>query len=215
MQEIKPYQTLSGLKKALDNGGRFYNLFSKVDDSVVSKGELARAAGVFTAGQAAFLFLDMAQHDLAEADRSAVNELLDADLRKQFAKGRPKTVAPSAIESEGKAGAAVITTGYAQYIDDRSEFNGFIHVPIMVGKVMTFILVPLFDHNELYKLYDDKKCKGAHTIIAVPKSKKNLNLNGPIRFGGLLKKVVYDADSTIAQSNFVEALYYTKLPAAT
>jgi hypothetical protein len=36
MRELKPYQTKTGLHKALDDGGRFYSFFSTAQDSVVS-----------------------------------------------------------------------------------------------------------------------------------------------------------------------------------
>lgn len=48
MQELKPFATLGPLKKAIDNGGRFYNFLADADDEVVSRDELAKAAGVFT-----------------------------------------------------------------------------------------------------------------------------------------------------------------------
>jgi hypothetical protein len=46
MREITPYTTKRGLQKTLDNGGRFYNFFTDADDNVVSRAELAKAAGV-------------------------------------------------------------------------------------------------------------------------------------------------------------------------
>ena len=48
MRELRPYLTVHGLTKAIDNGGRFYNLFTAADDAVVSRGELAKAASVFS-----------------------------------------------------------------------------------------------------------------------------------------------------------------------
>ena len=68
MREIKPYKTVRGLTKAIDNGGRFYNLFSHAQDNVVSRGELAKAAGMFSSGANAFLFLEMAQQVLSPED---------------------------------------------------------------------------------------------------------------------------------------------------
>lgn len=59
MRELKPYRTLQGLRKAIDNGGRFYNFLTDADDHVVTRAELAKAAGVFTAGVNAFLFLEL------------------------------------------------------------------------------------------------------------------------------------------------------------
>ena len=66
MRELKPYRTMHDLRTAIDNGGGFYNLFASADDQVVSRGELAKAAGVFTAGTRAFLFLEMATQELSK-----------------------------------------------------------------------------------------------------------------------------------------------------
>ncbi len=37
---------MQGLRKAIDNGGRFYNFLTAADDQVVTRAELAKAAGV-------------------------------------------------------------------------------------------------------------------------------------------------------------------------
>ena len=37
MREIKPYQTLRGAQRALDNGGRFYNLFARSGEFVLQE----------------------------------------------------------------------------------------------------------------------------------------------------------------------------------
>ncbi len=104
MRELKPYQTLQGLKKAIDNGGRFYNLFTAADDAVVSRGELAKAAGVFMAGTPAFIFLEMARQNLSASDQQAVTDLLEKELRKQFLKKGPVAILPSAVDKEGTDG---------------------------------------------------------------------------------------------------------------
>jgi hypothetical protein len=72
MRELKPYRTMQGLRKSIDNGGRFYNFFTDADDHTVTRAELAKAAGVFTAGVKAFLFLEMAQQDLQPDDRQSI-----------------------------------------------------------------------------------------------------------------------------------------------
>ena len=54
MRQIKPYQTVWAARKALDNGGRFYNLWAQADDNVVDAGELARVAGVHASDMKAF-----------------------------------------------------------------------------------------------------------------------------------------------------------------
>jgi hypothetical protein len=51
MREIRPYKTVRGATRALDNGGRFFNLFAKAGDDIVDSAELAKAAGVYSTGQ--------------------------------------------------------------------------------------------------------------------------------------------------------------------
>ena len=53
MREVIPYSTVEGAARALDNGGRFFNLFSRINDDVVDSSELSKAAGAtFVAGNA-------------------------------------------------------------------------------------------------------------------------------------------------------------------
>ena len=47
MQDVIPYTNYAGAPEALDNGGRFYNIFTKAQDDEVSLVELAKVAGVF------------------------------------------------------------------------------------------------------------------------------------------------------------------------
>ena len=137
MRELKPYRTMQGLRKAIDNGGRFYNLFTDADDHIVTRAELAKAAGVFSAGVNAFLFLEMAQLDLQPDDRRSIIALLESDLRENYRRGRPKTLLPSEIEKHGTAGRPVIATGFPRFVEDRTQFSGFIMIPIVAGRVTT------------------------------------------------------------------------------
>ena len=121
MHEIKPYRTLHGLTKAIDNGGRFYNLFSHAGDNVVSRGELAKAAGVFCSGQSTFLFLEMAQQELSPEDRAEVERTLEPDLRTKYRRKRPTGMAPSNVDGEGKAGTAVIVNGYPRFVENKTQ----------------------------------------------------------------------------------------------
>ena len=61
MREVHPYKTEGGLLKALDNGGRFFNIFTRASDDRITRAELAKAAGVFGSKPKAVLFLEMAQ----------------------------------------------------------------------------------------------------------------------------------------------------------
>ncbi|MGD9404737.1 MAG: hypothetical protein PVH95_06260, partial [Anaerolineae bacterium] len=76
MRQLKPYQTVSGAKRALDNGGRFYNLWAQAGDDVVDAGELARAAGVYSSDIRAFVHFEMALMELLEEQRADVHSML-------------------------------------------------------------------------------------------------------------------------------------------
>ena len=46
MQDVIPYTNYAGAPEALDNGGRFYNIFTKAEDDEVSLAELAKGAAI-------------------------------------------------------------------------------------------------------------------------------------------------------------------------
>lgn len=210
MRELKPYQTLQGLKKAIDNGGRFYNLFTAADDAVVSRGELAKAAGSFTAGTTAFLFLEMAQQNLSVEAQQEVTNLLEAKLRKQFLRDRPTTLAPSSVDKEGVAGKSLIVCGYPRFVENRSQFKGMVMIPVLVGKAMVPMMFPITDQFDVYEVFDDKKMKKPNSMVATVRGKR-LEHDGPIRFGGVLRKIEFEDKTQGTHQYFLETLFYSKL----
>ena len=210
MRELKPYQTLQGLKKAIDNGGRFYNFLASADDSVVSSGELAKAAGVFSAGMTAFLFLEMTQQNLSAEDQQAVTDLLETKLRKQYLRERPVSLAPSTVEAQGVEGKAVLVSGYPRYVENRTQFKGMVMVPIFVGKVMVPVMVPIIDKFDVYEVFDDKRMKKPNSMVATLRGQR-LEHDGPIRFGGVIRKMDFEDKTQKTHQFFLETLFYTKL----
>jgi hypothetical protein len=206
MRELKPYRTLDGLRTAIDNGGRFYNVFSHAADEVLTRGELAKAAGVFTAGVNAFLFLEMAQQQLQSDDRQAVLRLLDSDLRKNYQRYKPLTLLPSVVEKEGVAGRSLIVAGFPQFVENRKQFKGFIIVP--AGKV--FVMVPIFDKFDVYEVFDDRQMCKPGTMVATVRGQR-LSHNGPIRFGGVLRKLKFKDKTEKSHNFYLETVFYTKL----
>jgi hypothetical protein len=211
MREIKPYKTLTGLAKAIDNGGRFYNFFSHAQDNMVSRGELAKAAGVFCAGANAFLFLEMAQQELPPMDQASAVQMLEPDLRKKYRRQRPKTMIPSSVDAKGKAGTSVIVTGYPRFVEQKSEFNGFVMIPITIGEMTTYSMVPIFDQFDLYEVFDDKSMKKPSSVIAKSRGKR-LEHDGPVRFGGTLRKLQAKKGEKSVHVFYLEAVFYTRLP---
>ncbi|MEE2882515.1 MAG: hypothetical protein VYD70_02210 [Planctomycetota bacterium] len=210
MRELKPYRTKQGLQKAIDNGGRFYNFFTHKDDRVVTRAELAKAAGVFTAGVNAFLFLEMAQQGLESKDQQSIIDLLDSGLRKAYRRNKPKILAPSEVERGGTAGTSVIVTGYPKFVEDRTQFNGFIMIPIMSGKVMTFMMIPIFDQFDVYEVFDDRRMRKPNSMVATVRGQRFTH-EGPIRFGGVLRKLTFEDSTQKSHKFYLDTLFYTKL----
>ena len=112
MKEVIPYADCDRALKELDNGGRFYNLFTKAEDEQVSAAELAKVAGVFGDRQKMFLFLEMAVHDLAVSDQQEVYGSLSTSLRDQHAEHIPQVLLPSEAEERGVAAkTAMVMSG--------------------------------------------------------------------------------------------------------
>lgn len=209
MKELKPFTTLGPAKKALDNGGRFYNFFDAAEDEVVSRGELAKAAGVFTAGIRAFLFLEMAKQDLQDTEQETLLSLLDAKLRREFSRKKPRHVAPSKVDTEHKAGEAIILTGYAREVGTQSHFTGFIFVPIMIGKVMVPMLIPIHSLYRVIELFDTEKMDNPCSIVCAP-LKEKIELSGRIQFGGVLKELKSNTKNPPTHPVFLEAIFWMK-----
>lgn len=209
MQELKPFSSLSALKKALDNGGRFYNFFDSAADEKVTRAELAKAAGVFTAGIKAFLFLEMTKQDLSDQDQAAAIALLEPKLRSSFQKKKPSQVLPSQVDKNHKSADVVIVSGYARELDKQTRFTGFIVVPMLIGKVMIPMMIPIHDIYRVIEIYDDEKMKSHRAIVCAP-ARKTIDLSGKVQFGGVLKELKNQAKEPPTHPVFLEAIFWMK-----
>lgn len=205
MRKIDPYKTLRGASRALDNGGRFYNLFTQAQDRQVEPAELARAAGVFSSDAQAMIFFDMAIADLGPGEKAELVSTLSTELRERYRRQRPVVLAPSAVEAEGEQGQAVITAGYPVFLEDRSEFAGMV---VMVTPVIT--LIPIMDQYDVYELYESAALNGRPTVIATARGSTRLE-SGPVRLGGMLKELKFDDKTGKEHGLFLETLYFTPL----
>lgn len=209
MQELKPFRSLPALKKALDNGGRFFNFFDRAADDKVSRAELARAAGVFSAGIQAFLYLEMTKQDLSEEQQSEAVSMLEPTLRASFAKKKPPHAKPSMVDKNYKAGDGLIVTGYGRELETQKRFEGFIIVPIMVGKAMIPMMIPINNIYQVIEIYDDATLRSPRAIVCVPQKKK-VDLSGQVQFGGVLKELKNQTTSPPTHPVFLEAIFWMK-----
>jgi hypothetical protein len=205
MRQIQPYQTVWGARRALDNGGRFYNLWAQAGDNVVDAGELARAAGVHSSDMRAFVHFEMALMDLPEEQKAEVRSLLSPALQNRLQKSRPRVLNPSVVESEAAAGVPAIVTGYPSFVEDRTQFQAFI---VLVTPVIT--LIPIMDQFDVYEVYDTPDMVGSRTVIATARG--SARLDGVYsRFGGVLKELRFEDKTGKEHGLYLETMYYTPL----
>jgi hypothetical protein len=205
VREIKPYKTFKGAQRALDNGGRFYNLFARSGDDLVEPAELARAAGVYSSDIKALLHFEMGIMGLPAEEKDQIVSSLSPQLHKKYLANRPRTLSPSVVEEQGQAGEAAIVSGYPVYVEDRSQFTGFIVLVVPV-----IILVPIFDQFDVYEVFDGPDLQQPRTIIATTRGSKRLD-GSYMRFGGLLKELYFEDQTGKDHGLFLETLYYTHL----
>lgn len=205
MRQIRPYRTVQGAQKALDNGGRFYNLWSRAGDDVVDARELARAAGVFSSDIRAFLHFEMALMDLPDEQQAAVRSLLSPALTQRLEANRPLVLMPSAVESDGTAGVPTIVSGYPLFVEDRTEHRGFI---VLVTPVV--VVIPLVDQFDVYEVFDTPEQTEPKTLVATVRGSKQLD-GGYCRFGGLLKELSFEDKTGKDHGLYLEAMFYTPL----
>ena len=212
MRQLSPYRTVQGAKRALDNGGRFYNLFTRAGDNVVEGVELARAAGVYSSDAMAFLYFEMALMELPPEEKAEVLALLAPDLRAQLEAKRPAVLPPSRVEPEGRAGVPTIVTGYPRFVEDKTELKGFI---VMVAPVI--MMVPIMDEFDVYEVFDTADQVYPRTLIATVRGSKRLDGaraksgGGRTRFGGVLKELRFEDKTGREHGLYMEAAYYTPL----
>jgi hypothetical protein len=206
MREIRPYKTVRGATRALDNGGRFFNLFAKAGDDIVDSAELAKAAGVYSTGMRAFLYFEMALMELPPVERAEVVSRLSPDVELRYQANRPKILAPSSVESKGQAGTPTIVTGYPVFVEDRTQFTGFFIVVV----VPTIVLIPIFDQFDVYEVFDTPEMRTPRTVIATARGSRRLD-GVYARFGGVLKELYFEDKTGREHGLYLEAMYYTPL----
>ena len=205
MRELRPYKTLAGAKRSLDNGGRIYNLLARSGDEVLDASELAKAAGVYSAGMKSFLYFEMALMDLNVEGRQTIVARLSPQAMEQYQVHHPHTLKPSTVESQGQAGKTVIVSGYPVFIEDKTQFTGYI---VMVVPVI--MLIPIYDQFDVYEVFDTPDLRTPRTVIATTRGSKRLD-GLHTCFGGVLKELYFEDKTSKDHGLFLETIYYTLL----
>jgi hypothetical protein len=205
MRTIEPYKTFRGAAKALDNGGRFYNLLTQAGDKVVAASELARAAGVLSAGAQAFVHFEMALMALPPAEKAELVARLAPELRLRYQKHRPAFMAPSVVEDRGRVGMPAIVEGYPVFVEDKTQFTG-----VIVLLVPVMAVIPIMEQFDVYEVYDTPEMNTPRTVIATSRGSKRLE-GVTARFGGVLRDLQFEDKTGKGHGLYLETMYYTPL----
>jgi hypothetical protein len=204
MEKVAPYKNINDAMRSLDNGGRFYNLFTKAEDGLISQAELSKIGGIFNDKQKAVLFLEVSLSKLKRTEKEIIISKLDEKLRIAYVKYKAQNLLPSEVPEKGILSSNIILTGIPKLIDSKADFNGFIMIPIMVDKITMFSMIPLIDAYDVYELRDKKSSETF--IIAHSKSSKKLP-SEKMSIAGVLKKL--EKNEKEKQKTFLEASYHS------
>lgn len=206
MKKITPFTSLQEALTVLDNGGRFYNLITKANDGEINSAELSKVAGVISDKQKMVLFLELSLSKLSDDSRKEILRTLSPDLKSDIKKYAAQYLLPSEANGKGVLAQNSVIEGIPKYVESKSDFNGFIMVPIMTGNVTTFTMIPIIDHYNVYELRDDNS---SETFLIAHSKESNQLPEKRMTFGGIFKEVKKKKDEQAASSNYMEIHYYT------
>ena len=143
--------------------------------------------------------------DLPPEQKDKIVVRLSLSLLEKYKAQRPATLCKSSVESQGQSGKATIVSGYPVFVEDKTQFTGYI---VMVVPVI--ILIPIYDQFDVYEVFDRPDLRTPRTVIATTWGTKRLDgIN--TRFGGLLKELYFEDKTSKDHGLYLESIYYTRL----
>jgi hypothetical protein len=210
MKQVIPYKTMTGAMRALDNGGRFFNLFTHAGDGEITQGEVSKAAGVMGDQIDAMLFFQLAISHLSSADQASLIDHLTGKLRDRLRHSPAKNIPISGFKRSVELGKPAIVEGYPVFVEDRSQFTGFIMVPMTVNVTTTMMMIPIIEQFDMYEVYQQADKAGPSVLIATAKIKGGRKLEGNrVAFAGIAKEM--EIKKTIkSKVMYLETCYYVR-----
>ncbi len=205
MKKITPAKNINEALEILDNGGRFYNFKAKANDGRIDQSELGKVAGIFSDHQEMILFLEMLMINLPLEDKNKIISMLDKTLQKKYDRLHAKNLSLSDTNKSGIFSNSIITKGIPHLVDSKSEFTGFIMIPIIAGNITTFSMIPLIEEYDVYQLKDSTT--NETLLIAHTKLFDKLP-DEEIIVAGVLKELKPSKDGKTGSGKFLEVVYY-------
>ncbi|WP_342327446.1 hypothetical protein [Pedobacter sp. FW305-3-2-15-E-R2A2] len=208
MKKIESYIDVNDAISDLDNGGRFYNLFTHADDGIISQAELGKVGGLFNDKQKMILFFELSVSNLGSAAKTEVLSKFDNSLQLNYQKYKAQELSASEANEIGVISSNAIITGIPKKIASKSEFNGYILIPILAGKVTTFIPVPITDSYDVYEIRDEKSSETF--FIAHARGSEKLP-EQQIKVAGVIKELKSKKNEDNGSKKFLEINYFLNL----
>lgn len=206
MKQITPFTSRQEALTVLDNGGRFYNLITKANDGNINSAELGKVAGIMSDKQRMVLYLELSLSKLSDDSRKEILKTLSPDLKSAIKKYAAQYLLPSEANEKGILAKNSIIEGVPKYVESKSDFSGFIMVPIMTGKVTTFMMIPIINHYNIYELRDNIS---SETFLIAHSKESDKLPEKRMTFGGILKELKKKKDEEAPASNYLEIHYFT------
>ncbi len=205
MKKITPAKNINDALDILDNGGRFYNFKAKANDGRIDQSELGKVAGIFSDHQEMILFLEMLMINLPSTDKNKIISMLDKTLQEKYDRLQAKKLSLLDVNENAMFSNSIITKGIPHLVESKSEFKGFIMVPVVAGNVTSFSMIPLIEEYNVYELKD--AATNETLLIAHTKLFDNLP-DEEITVAGVLKELKPSKDGKRGSDKFLEVVYY-------
>lgn len=211
MRKLRPYASTQAALKALDNGGRFYNIFTSAGDDEVTSAELKKAAGVFGSSQMAYLFFAMATAELQPAARRSVESSLSPDLKRALSKLRPRELQIADFGDQAMNGRSCIIEGYSKKAS-KHVARSLVMIPMQVGNVTSMMPVPSEQVFDVFHIYADRGRQGPCVPLMIRKGQWQPRRHA-VRWGGVMRPFVDEKGKARGEGYYLEPQYYTELSA--
>lgn len=208
MKKTGTYKSVTEALEALDNGGRFYNLFTSGDDEVISLAEVGKVAGVVVDRQKSILFLDLSISDLGQKEIDVILKKMDSSLLSAWQKYKSGKFTPSEAVAGAVINSNTIITGIPRLTDAKSALSGFVLISILVNKVPVMMPVPITDEYDIYEIRDEAGSDAF--LIAHSRSEEKLPEKA-IKAAGVIKELYIEEGETDPSKKFLEVLYYSEV----
>lgn len=206
MKHIEPFVNVADALVSLDNGGRFYNIFTHANDGLITMGELSKATHEWDDLAKMILYLDVSLAKLSENEKEEIVARFDTKLKKIYDEHHALVMKTDDILGDIPVSRNVIVKGKPVDIHDNTHTLGFSTITVMVGEVMTLTNVPIEDTYALYTLPTDLDDS---FYVGVNKNGDQLP-DGELILGGIMKKAEQDKEHP-TERWFLDVEYFMAL----